>query len=147
MAKPRSYCLVCFALLWVLTTSTLPTLARCENPKSIQSLLRLAIPGTRDLQLIIELTDPPVVEAMRKKGRDGPANLDTPQAVAYRAKLARAQHILMDRLRGLKGVRIERSTDLVLNAIIARAPVEQYAEICGLPGVKTIHISRPRQMS
>jgi hypothetical protein len=125
----------------------------------MQMLLRHAIPGTRDLQLIIELTDPSVAQTMttpapgRSTPRAGLAQgraklqLDTPQAVTYRAQLARGQRLVTDRLSALSGVQIQGSTDLVMNSIIARVPVEHYLAVRRMPGVKKVYFSRPQRMN
>ncbi len=121
-------------------------------------LSRLAIPGTRELQLIIELTDPPVVQAMALQAtqgavaamsvREGPGriNLQSPQAQSYRAQLARTQGLVVARLNALDGIQVQESVDLVMNAIIARVPVERYLEVRRLAGVKKVYFSRPHRM-
>ena len=128
---------------------------RAEGPAPMQSLLRHAIPGTRSLQLIIELADPPVVEAMRAASAEGRAlataetgspgriNLNSSQALSYRAQLARTQALTMERLRALDGVEVQGSTDTVTNCVIARVPVGQYFAVRRLPGVKKVYFSRP----
>ena len=132
--------------------------ARPQGPAPMQSLLRHAIPGTRDLQLIVELTDPPAAQTMAAPaargaivpagaGQGGRVKFDSPQAVTYRTRLARAQSLMMDRLRALNGVQVQRATDLVMNTIIARVPVEQYFAVRRMPGVKKVYFSRPQRMN
>lgn len=141
------------------TSQANPRQTRGQAPSPIQVLLRHAIPGTRDLQLIIELTDASVAQTMATPapGRSTPRaglvqgreklNLDTPQAVAYRAQLARGQRLVTDRLSALSGVQIQGSTDLVMNSIIARVPVEHYLAVRRMPGVKKVYFSRPQRMN
>jgi minor extracellular serine protease Vpr len=131
---------------------------RAQGPAPMQSLLRRALPGTTDLQLIIELADPPVVKAMlaappagngmaaARRGPHGRINLESSQATNYRAQLARAQALVMNRLRTLNGIEIQGSTDTVTNTIIARVPVSQYFAVRRLPGVKKVYFSRPQRM-
>ncbi len=128
---------------------------RAEGPVPMRSLLRHAIPGTRSLQLIIELAGPPLVEAMRAASPGGRAlttagaesrsriDLKSSRALAYRSQLARTQAAVMDRLRSLDGVEIQSSTDTVTNSIIARVPIEQYFAVRRMPGVKRVYFSRP----
>jgi parallel beta-helix repeat protein len=122
-------------------------------------LLRYAIPGTRDLPLIVELTDPSVVQIMAQPAARGAAlpaatgrgrprpRLDSSQAVSYRAQLARTQVLMMDRLRALDGVQVQGSTTTVVNAVFARVPVEQYFAVRRLPGVKKVYFSRRYRMN
>jgi hypothetical protein len=130
---------------------SLQTLARV-SPR-IKSLLQHAIPGTQDLLLVVELTDPGVLEKMRGEmggiaataslGQgQGRMRLDTPKAISYRAQLGRTQSQMMTRFRALSGVQVEGSTDLVLNSIFVRAPVEQYEAIRQMSGVKKVYFSR-----
>src|SRR5512136_201802 len=108
MSKYASRILPRFALPAVLvlavlgfgSTQTSPQRTRREGPAPIQALLRHAIPGTRDLQLVIELSDPPAAVALGQAaarsasaragimpGR-GRLRLDTREAMAYRAQIA-----------------------------------------------------------
>ena len=122
-----------------------------RGPVTPNFLSRMVIPGTGDLQLIIELTDPAVAQAMAAPAAaraiaaagQGRLRLDSAQAASYRTRIGRAQGLMSDRLRSLNGVQIQASTDLVLNGIIARVPVARYAEIRRLPGVKKVYFSRP----
>jgi hypothetical protein len=130
-----------------------------QKTPRLDYLLRYAIPGTRDLPLIIELTDPSVVQVMAQPAARGAAlpaiagqgrprpRLDSAQAVSYRAQLARTQGLMMDRLRALNGVQVQGSTNTVVNAIFARVPVEQYFAVRGLPGVKKVYFSRRYRMN
>ena len=129
-----------------------------EDRAPLPSLLRMAIPGTHELQLIVELTDPPAIQALAAPAARGTAalagvgegrgriNLNSPQAQAYRAELGRAQKLLITRLNALSGVRVQETLDLVSNAVIARVPVEHYLAIRRLPGVKKVYFSRPHRM-
>lgn len=132
--------------------------ARGRGPTPMQVLLRHAIPGTRDLQLIIELTDPPLAQVLaepagRAAGRSGllrgrnRLTLDTPTALAYRNQLARGRQSTVDRLNGLSGAEIQGATDVVMNAIIARIPVEHYHAVRRMPGVKKVYFSRRHRMN
>ncbi len=133
--------------------------SRQPGPAVMRSLLRKAMPGTRDLQLILELTEPSVIEAMRSAHSTGIApqstratgaghiDLNSAEALAYQARIARSQRVMMDRLRALDGVQVLGSTDLVMNAIIARVPVEQYLTVRRLPGVKKVYFSRLHRMN
>ena len=122
---------LCLAVLAIgLPQASLPQPER-RGLTPIKFLERLAIPGTNELQLIIELADAPVVQAMASLLPGGAAtataggvrsrpDLGSAQALAYRAQIARAQRLVTDRLNGMSSVEVQGSTDLVMNAIIAR---------------------------
>ncbi len=130
-----------------------------QGQAHLQSLLRYAIPGTRELQLVVELTDPPVVQMMTNETRPGIAlsagssavrrrlSLETAKVAAYRGQLGRTHGIMADRLQALPGVQVQRSTDLVMNSIIVRAPLVQYRALRRIPGVKKVYFSRPLRKS
>jgi minor extracellular serine protease Vpr len=132
---------------------------RSDGPASMQVLLRYAIPGTRDLQLIVELEEPPVARALAEPAARLQAyrpgflaggsrmRLDTQQAIALRNQIARRRQLASDQLQTLSGVEIQGSTDLVLNSIIARVPVEHYLAVRRMPGVKKVYFSRPQRMN
>jgi len=139
--------------------SGMPQGLQAKRPAVMGMLARQAIPGTSELQLVIELDDPSVSEAVQAGslqgasllesgagGRRGRINLDSPQASVYRAQLRRAQSAVADGLRSLNGVAVQASTDMVMNSIIARVPIDQYRAIRRLPGVKKVFISRPQRM-
>jgi len=140
------------------TPQTGSPLAQSRKTPRLDNLLRYAIPGTRDLPLIIELTDPSVVQVMAQPAARGAAlpavvgqgrprsRLDSTQAVSYRAQLARTQGLMMGRLRALNGVQVQGSTNTVVNAIFARVPVEQYFAVRRLSGVKKVYFSRRYRM-
>jgi len=132
---------------------------RRDGPASMQVLLRHAIPGTRDLQLIIELEEPSVARALAEPAarlqafRSGfmaggnRIRLDSQQALTYRSQIARRRQLATDQLQTLNGVEIQGSTDLVLNSIIARVPVEHYLAVRRMPGVKKVYFSRLQRMN
>jgi hypothetical protein len=121
-------------------------------------LSRMAIPGTGEVQLVIELTDPSLVQALAAPAARGAAaqasagagrgrlNLDSPEAQTYRAQLLRAQGLVISRLNALDGIRVQDTLDVVMNAVIARVPLEQYFAVRQLPGVKKVYFSRLHRM-
>jgi len=128
------------------------------GPAPSRLLEQMAIPGTGELQLIIQLADPSVVEAM---GSSAPRNLSTGGgggsgasrmdlqsffAVQYRARVVSAQKVMMERLSVLSGVRVQASVNLVMNAIFARVPIGQYNAIRYLPGVKNVYFSHEQSI-
>ncbi len=123
-----------------------------EERAPSRALARMAIPGTSDLQLVIRLESPSVVEWMRAGGGMRQAqtlgagrrlNLQSAQAVTHRSRLAREQASVVRALTNIPGVSIEGSTDVVMNALIARVPLEKYSEVRKLPGVRKVYFSRP----
>ncbi len=129
-----------------------------REPAGIKALMRHVIPGTRDLPLIVELTDPGVLEMMASQAAPGTATtaalgqgraqarLSAPEAVAYRTQLKRTRDLMTTRLGALNGVQVQGSTELVINSLFVRAPVEQYNAIRRMPGVKKIYFSRLQHM-
>ena len=130
-----------------------------REPAGIKALMRHVIPGTRDLSLIVELTDPGVLEMMALQaapdtattaalgqGR-AQARLSAPEAVAYRTQLKRTRDLMTTRLGALNGVQVQGSTELVINSLFVRTPVEQYDAIRRMPGVKKVYFSRIQHMA
>lgn len=126
------------------------------GPAPSHLLEQMAIPGTGELQLIVQLADPSVIEAMVSSaprnlstvGGSGASRMDlqSSSAIQYRARVVSAQKIMMERLSALSGVRVQASVNLVMNAIFARVPVGQYNAIRHLPGVTQVYFSRERSL-
>ncbi|HYK88717.1 MAG TPA: S8 family serine peptidase [Acidobacteriota bacterium] len=129
-----------------------------ERPAPNHALARMMLPGTQDLQLIVELTTPSVVEYLRASegqeilGAAGipgqPARFDvrSAQASAYRPQIAAAQLQLSDQLSGLPGAQMQGSVETVMNAVIVRVPASLYSRVRGLPGVRKVYFSRPQRL-
>ncbi len=129
-----------------------------EGPALNKLLSRMMLPGTQDLQLIVQLTEPSVVEYMRAGtgGAIGQApeplserprmDLQSTQARVHRGRLADSQRRLIDTLLALPGARIEARLDTVMNAVIIRVPAEHYFRVRSLPGVKKVYFSRPKRL-
>jgi len=121
-------------------------------PAQRRELLRHLIPGTRDLQLILELEEPAVVRrlaaargaaaAAAGPGQRARMRLDSAEVNAYRAQLGRSQSAVRQRLAALDGVEVQGATDVVMNSVIARVPIDRYDAVRSLPGVSKIYISR-----
>lgn len=132
---------------------------RGHGPATMNALLRHAIPGTRDLQLIVEMTDPPMARAFAGQPARLPSGrsalmqgrnrlqMDSQQAIDYRNKLARGRQPAEDHLRQLSGAQIQGTTDVVMNSIIVRVPVEHYFEVRRTAGVKKVYFSRYLRMN
>lgn len=125
----------------------------------IRALARMMIPGTQELQLVVELTDPSVVEKIRASEssassstprriseRSRPMDLASSQAITYRQQTGQARQLLKNKILELPGAQVQGETDAVMNAVIVRAPAEHYATIRRLPGVKKVYFSRPRHL-
>jgi minor extracellular serine protease Vpr len=117
-------------------------------------LSRMALPGTRDLQLIIQLPSPSVVEHIREEEGNTPSrsfekrrmDFHSPQAKSHRARLAREHQEMLQQLSRVQNLRAEGTLDTVMNAIIARVPVERYSQIRKMPGIRKIYFSRPQHL-
>jgi minor extracellular serine protease Vpr len=129
------------------------------KPLSLAMLAKMVLPGTKDLQLIIELSQLSVVESLSLSRAGGyvplvarpgtPIRLDPSSARVSLARnqIAADQRRVLQRLQALRGVVIQSATDIVINTIIARVPSDQYDAVCNLPGVKNVYFSRPRRMT
>jgi hypothetical protein len=60
--------------------------------------------------------------------------------------LAKGQSELVRQLNGMRGATVQGSVTMVMNAVIARVPVDQYPGVQSLPGVKRVYFSRPQRM-
>jgi subtilisin family serine protease len=120
-------------------------------------LSRMALPGTEELQLIVELAQPSLVEYMTSSQGGGIAmtadlsdfqrRLSAPGVGAVRNLIAREQQAAIRRLSSLDGVRVLASTSHVINSVIARVPADLYEAVRSTPGVKRVYFSRPRRMT
>jgi minor extracellular serine protease Vpr len=151
---------LCLAL--VLTAFTAPAATvqnRNDGVVTGKTLAKMTIPGTTDLQLIIELSDPGVLEKMKgsansrqlemaglPSGRNRRVNLESQEALAYRRQVGRSQETMKSRILALPGTQVLGTTDVVMNTIIARVPVSRYGAIRQLPGVKKVYFSHPQRM-
>ncbi len=152
VGPPVWFALLAFALVRLprLSGQTAPY----DGPARNKALERMMIPGTHDLQLIIELSGPSVVDLMRQKegrspqGRSSaaephpPIDLRSPQAETYRAQVVAEQRALTEKLSKLEGVKVQSAIQTVMNALIVRVPAAQYDKVRKLPGVKKIYFSR-----
>ncbi len=119
------------------------------EPAPASALAHFVLPGSSDLQLIVELSEPSVVEYLSTGRTSGLAAMRNPrteltssQASSQRARLARQQREVIQALSVVEGARIEYSVETVLNAVIVRVPVEQYTVVRNLAGVKKVYFSR-----
>ncbi len=124
-----------------------------ELEATTSTLARVALTGATDLQLIIELNEPSVVEAMlaeqalssatfRSTGVSRPAlDLSTTQAGGHRLRVQSSHRTLLQRLSSFGDVQVQGSIDTVLNAVFVRVPFARYSEIQRLPGVKKVYFS------
>jgi minor extracellular serine protease Vpr len=117
---------------------------------------RLLIPGTSDVQLIVELDSPSVVEYLRGErvsGRvpltqDRPRlNLQSADATQHRSRLAREQQQFSERIAALAGAEVRHATDMVMNAVTVRVRAEDYDAVRNLPGVRKVYFSHTKRMT
>jgi minor extracellular serine protease Vpr len=129
-----------------------------EIAGSVPFLGRMLIPGTQDLQLVVELSDPALIERMKvssagQSETSGPLrdrsrrmNFAGPGIPGYRQQIRRSQESLKKRILDVPGAEILGTTETVMNSIILRVPAARYQAIRHLPGVKKVYFSRPRRM-
>ncbi len=122
-----------------------------ERIPRIKELSRLTLPGSNDLQLIVELSSPSVVRYLQPSAKavtvQPRVNLQSQQANTYRAQLSRERQQVTGRLSAITGVQVQSYVDTVMNAVIARVPVDKYREVRNLPGVKKVYFSRLKRMT
>ena len=118
----------------------------------------MVIPGTEDLQLIIELSDPALLKRMkdstpvraaanlRPSERNRRMNFASSQALVYRQQIREAQESLKRRLSEIPGVQVQGAIGTLMNAVVTRVPAAHYRTIQRLPGVKKVYFSRARRM-
>ena len=117
----------------------------------------MTITGTQDLQLIIELSDPGVLERMsanstpltgagRLSERNRRIDLQSQQALAYRQQVSQNKEAIKSRILQFPGAQVQGTTEVVMNTVIVRVRASDYNSIRKLPGVKKVYFSRPRKM-
>jgi minor extracellular serine protease Vpr len=122
-------------------------------------LRRMMIPGTEDLQLIVELSDPALLERMQRSissrqnreiqalsERGRRMNFASAEAIAHRQDIGRTQESMKQRIAVLPGALVLGTTDTLMNAVLVRIPAAQYRSIRQLAGVKKVYFSRPKRM-
>ncbi len=123
-------------------------------PMPLSRLQKMVLPGSQDLQLIVQLAEPSVTEWMRAgeslsgtsrlefSGGSAGMGLQSSQALSYRGQIEAAQQILAEKVAVLPGARMEGSLTTVMNALMVRIPPEQYNSLRSLPGIKKVYFSR-----
>jgi subtilisin family serine protease len=128
-----------------------------ENSAYNKALSRMMLPGTQDLQLIVELSDPGVLERMsanstpltgagRLSERNRRIDLQSQQALAYRQQVSQNKEAIKSRILQFPGAQVQGTTEVVMNTVIVRVRASDYNSIRKLPGVKKVYFSRPRKM-
>jgi minor extracellular serine protease Vpr len=130
-----------------------------DNSIPTKSLARMMIPGTQDVQLIIELSDPGVLEKIkgsvattasergkRLSERNRPIDFTSKQALAYRHQVSQKKESFRTRILQFEGAQVSGGTDVVMNTVIARVHASHYGAIRRLPGVKKVYFSHRYKM-
>jgi parallel beta-helix repeat protein len=129
-----------------------------EPAPNSKALSRMMLPGTQDLQLIVQLSEPSVIELLHASELQAPSavpralagasrmDLQSSQASSHRGRLASSHQQLINNLVTLPGVEVQGSVSNVLNAVIVRVPASQYNAVRRLPGVKKVYFSRPQRL-
>ena len=128
-----------------------------KNSAYNKALSRMMLPGTQDLQLIVELSDPGVLERMsanstpltgagRLSQRNTPIDMQSQQALAYRQQVSQNKEAIKGRILQFPGAQIQGTTEVVMNTVIVRVHASDYNSVRKLPGVKKVYFSRPRKM-
>ncbi len=123
-----------------------------------RSLQRMVIPGTQDLQLIVELSDPSVLDRLQGTETSGSTrsalslslrgrrvDFSTAQARTHRQTIERGQESMKARIAAIPNVQVQGTTSTIMNSIIIRVPAVQYDAVRKLPGVKKVYFSLPRK--
>jgi minor extracellular serine protease Vpr len=122
----------------------------------LSALSKMVLPGTRDLQLIIQLSSPSLVERIREQEGEAPSpgrafqrrrmDFQSLQAQSHRTRLAEEHQEMLQQLSKVRNLRAEGTLGTVMNAVIARVPVESYSQVRKLTGIKRIYFSRPQRL-
>jgi minor extracellular serine protease Vpr len=151
---------IAFVVLFTGTAGTSLS-AQQRNKRTVngsRNLKRMLIPGTGDVQLIVELRNPSLLERLQGSGsakqaqavslgeRRRKMDFGSAQALVYRSEIGRSQESLKRKIGELPGARILGTTDTLMNTVIVRVPAEHYGAIRRLDGVKKVYFSRPRRM-
>ncbi len=160
--RPK-YLLPAFAIFLLIAdldgaSSSAPPRSR-RTADASRVLKRMMIPGTEDLQLIIELSDPAVLDRMQGNAstrqaegmrlpsqRNRKMNFASAQALTYRQQISRNQELMKKKILEFSGAEVLGSTDTLMNTVIARVPAAQYWAVRRLAGVKKVYFSRPKRM-
>jgi len=123
-----------------------------------RGLAQVLVPGTQDIELIVELSDPALLErmggnissmraAMTERVSESNRRIDfsTSQASAYRQQILRSQEPVQRAMLEVPGTQVLRTTSTLMNTIIIRTPADNYRAIRNLPGVKKVYFSRLRK--
>ncbi len=113
----------------------------------------MMIPGTQDLQLIIELSDPGVLEKMKANStkltgagrlseRNPRIDFQSPQALAYRQQVSQNKVAIKNRILQFSGAQILGTTEALMNTVFVRVHASDYNAIRKLAGVKKVYFSR-----
>jgi minor extracellular serine protease Vpr len=152
---------VIIAFLFVFQPSGASSAVRSAQDSSAvaQILSKMMIPGTQDVQIIIEMSDPGVLEKIkgisatktaerdkRLSERNRPMDLTSQQAQSYRRQISQNKESLKARILQFEGAQILGSTEVVMNTVTARVHASHYAAIRRLPGVKKVYFSHPYKM-
>jgi minor extracellular serine protease Vpr len=156
------YLLTAITLLFFITVPDGASLSAQQRVKRTinadRGLKRMMIPGTGDLQLIIELADQPLLARMQAEAslrqaqnaklgeRNRKMDFESAQALAHRGEISRGQEAMKRKIGEFPGVQILGTTDTLMNTIIVRVPAEHYNALRRLAGVKKVYFSRPRRM-
>lgn len=120
------------------------------GPAPVGPFAQEAVGANGDLNLIIELSEPGAIGALRVAGagagrRAERLDMHSDIAGALRARARHSQEEVRRHLASLSGVRILHSVDLVMNALMARVPASRLGALRRLPGIKKIYFSRELQ--
>lgn len=122
------------------------------------SLKRMAIPGTKELELIVVLSDPSVLDRLQT-AHSFPARdtrsfgmqqrrslLSSAQAASHRQDIRRGQEFVKKQIEAIPGARVMGATSTLMNAVILRVPLTQYRAVQKLAGTRKVYFSRPRKL-
>lgn len=92
--------------------------------------------ATGDVEIVVQLAEDPLAVAATKQSSSGRSMTAGGQS-NYKASLGVRQNSLMQKIAGLGGVEIAR-TSIALNAVIVKVPAENIVAVSKLAGVKSV---------
>src|SRR5262245_7940467 len=98
-----------------------------------------------DIQLVIQLTDPPLAVAQGKNAKKVGGKMGPVQQRAYLAQISQKQDALLAQIRN-RGGRDSSKLGKALNAVVVTIAAARVAEIAALPGVRSVRQLHDYQM-
>jgi minor extracellular serine protease Vpr len=147
-------------ILWIagLAGTSFPAQRDLKRHAIPQSLRGMLIPGTEDVQLIVELPDPSVLDRLQGTAPSGmnqgnlplsargrKVDFSTAMARTHRGAVSRGQESMKVKIAAIPDAKILGTTSALMNTVIIRVPAAQYDAVRNITGIKKVYFSLPRK--